>query len=160
MGDKVGSQDQTAAACGGFNVIRFHQSGEIELEPLAISEERRREIASRLLLVYTGSSRLSSKLAGVRDFEPIHRASVLAKLQAMADVGRDILESGDLHDFGRLLNESWVLKQQLSAGVSTPEIDSALRDRRSSTARSEASCSARAEPVSWCSTCPRIGARA
>lgn len=123
MGDKVGSQDQTAAACGGLNVIRFHQSGEIELEPLAISEERRREIASRLLLVYTGSSRLSSKLAASVISNLSDRASILAKMQAMVDVGRDILESGDLDDFGRLLNESWVLKQQLSAGVSTPEID-------------------------------------
>jgi D-glycero-alpha-D-manno-heptose-7-phosphate kinase len=124
MGDQVGCQDQVAVACGGLNVIHFRRSGAIEVERIAISQERRRELASRLLLVYTGSSRLSSKLAASIVSNLSDRASELAKMYEMVEVGRRILERGPLDDFGRLLNDGWVLKRQLSAGVSNPEIDS------------------------------------
>ena len=123
LGDKVGSQDQVAVAHGGLNVIRFHRSGEIEVLPLAISEARKRELASRLLLVYTGSSRLSSKIAASVISHLEQQAGVLAKLRAMVDEGKAVLEDGDLDDFGHLLNHAWMLKRELSAGVSSPEID-------------------------------------
>ncbi len=123
MGDEGGCQDQVAAAHGGLNVIRFRQDGEIEVEPLAISEQRRQELASRLLLVYTGSSRLSSKIAGSVVAHLDEHSDVLSKMHGMVDTGREILESGDLDDFGHLLNHAWVYKRELSSAISTPEID-------------------------------------
>lgn len=123
LGEHVGSQDQVATAHGGLNVIRFHRNGEIEVEPLPIPEARRRELASRLLLVYTGSSRLSSKIAasvlrGMKDHE-----STLTRLHAMVEEGRKALVDDDLDGFGHLLNEGWMLKRELGSGVSNPEID-------------------------------------
>jgi D-glycero-alpha-D-manno-heptose-7-phosphate kinase len=124
LGDKVGSQDQVAAAHGGLNVIRFHRSGEIDVEPVDISEARRRELASRLLLVYTGSSRLSSRIAASVLSNMSQRKPVLTRLHAMVEEGRKLLVDGDLDEFGHLLNESWMLKRELGAGVSNAEIDS------------------------------------
>jgi D-glycero-alpha-D-manno-heptose-7-phosphate kinase len=124
LGDNVGSQDQVAAAHGGLNVIRFHRNGEIEVEPVEISDARRRELASRLLLVYTGSSRLSSKIAAAVLRGMGDHGAALRRLHAMVDEGRKALVDGDLDDFGHLLNESWMLKRELGSGVSNPEIDS------------------------------------
>jgi D-glycero-alpha-D-manno-heptose-7-phosphate kinase len=45
------------------------------------------------------------------------------KLRGIVDHGRSILESGDLDDFGRMLNEAWMLKRELAAGVSNSGID-------------------------------------
>ncbi len=121
--DTVGCQDQVATAYGGLNVIRFHEDGSIEVCPVEISEERKRELASRIILLYTGSSRLSSKIAASVLSSIGDRAPMLMKMRGMVDDGRAILESGDLDDFGRLLNEAWFFKRQLSAHVSNPGID-------------------------------------
>ena len=52
--EPVGSQDQTAAAYGGFNHIVFRQDGEIEVRPITISRERVTELERHLFLVFTG----------------------------------------------------------------------------------------------------------
>ncbi len=123
MGDEGECQDQIAAAHGGLNVIHFRPGGEIEIEPIAISEERRRELASRLVLIYTGSSRLSSSIAKSVVANLDEHSDVLFKMREMVDTGQKILESGDLDDFGRLLNHAWICKRRLSSEISNPESD-------------------------------------
>ena len=124
MGDEGGCQDQVAAAHGGLNVIHFRKNGEIEVEPVAISEERKDELAARLVLVYTGSSRLSPKISKSTAARLDEHSEVLFQMREMVDTGRKILESGDLDDFGRLLNHAWLCKRTLSSAISNPKIDS------------------------------------
>jgi len=122
--EKVGSQDQVAAAYGGVNVIRFLKNGEIRIEPVTISPERILELESNLMLLYTGTSRLSSEVAGdfVTNFEK--KGSVLRKMCAMVDQALSILAGqGSISEFGTLLNESWELKRSISNKVSSPIID-------------------------------------
>ena len=124
LGESVGSQDQFAAAYGGLNQINFKESGDIEVTPVAVSPERRAELASRLILVYTGSSRLSSEIAASVISSLEERAAELMKLRSMVDDARAILEQdGSLDDFGRLLNDAWQLKRGLGKGVSNSKID-------------------------------------
>ena len=61
--ETVGSQDQVAAAFGGFNVIRFLRDGQIQVEPLTLSLGRLAELEQSLVLLYTGTSRLGSEIA-------------------------------------------------------------------------------------------------
>ncbi len=42
IGEAVGSQDQAAAAYGGFNRIVFRRDGKIEVRPVTVSESRKR----------------------------------------------------------------------------------------------------------------------
>jgi len=102
--ENVGSQDQVAAAYGGVNVIRFLKNGEIRIEPVTISPERILELESNLMLLYTGTSRLSSEVAGdfVTNFEK--KGSVLRKMCAMVDQALSILAGqGSISEFGTLL---------------------------------------------------------
>jgi D-glycero-alpha-D-manno-heptose-7-phosphate kinase len=122
--ENVGSQDQVAAAYGGVNVIRFMKNGEIRIEPVTIAQKRLLELESNLMLLYTGTSRLSSEVAGdfVTNIEK--KSSVLKKMYAMVDQALCIVAGqGSIDEFGHLLNESWQLKRSISDKVSNPLID-------------------------------------
>lgn len=122
--EKVGSQDQMAAAHGGFNIFQFNQSGSIQVDPMTISKKRIMELENHLLMFYTGSSRLSSEIA--TDFlkQIGEKEKILKRMQEMVDDAIQILNSStDISEFGHLLNQSWQLKRQLSARISNHTID-------------------------------------
>jgi D-glycero-alpha-D-manno-heptose-7-phosphate kinase len=125
LNESVGSQDQIAAAYGGFNVIRLATKGNIHVEPVKVSQTRLEALESRLLLFYTGTSRFAPDMAariiaGLRS-----RAAVMQAIHGTFDRGLRILSGdGDLDEFGELLHEAWLLKKQLSPTVSTPGLES------------------------------------
>jgi D-glycero-alpha-D-manno-heptose-7-phosphate kinase len=122
--ENVGSQDQVAAGYGGFNLIHFCKNGEIRVEPITISTARIAELESNLMLLYTGTSRLSSEVAGDFILNIEKKADVLRKMREMVDQALLILASQKrISEFGTLLNESWKLKQSISEKVSNPIID-------------------------------------
>lgn len=122
--ENVGSQDQVAAAYGGFNVIHLFQNGDIRVEPVTIPVSRISELESRLLLFYTGTSRVASEIAAniIANFQ--NRQAVLHQMRCMVDQALSILNSHEnLDSFGKLLHENWMLKRELSSEVTTPLID-------------------------------------
>ncbi|MBB4267472.1 kinase [Roseospira visakhapatnamensis] len=122
--DSVGSQDQVAAAVGGMNVIRFGTDGGIDVEPLALPPARFEALRDRLMMFYTGRTRLASNLAAqvVRNMD--QRTAHLRRMRAMVDQAAGILTGdGDLDDFGRMLDETWRLKRELSEGIANETID-------------------------------------
>lgn len=122
--DNVGSQDQVAAAYGGFNIIRFFENGEIRVEPVTLSPTKISEIESRLMLFYTGTSRLASEVAGDVIANLEKKQSTLQKMRNMVDEALSILNGQDnLDDFGKLLHENWMLKRSISGAVSNASID-------------------------------------
>ena len=56
----VGSQDQVAAAYGGFNKIYFKKNGGFRVEPISIKLKVIKKLNKNLLLVYTGYKRTNS----------------------------------------------------------------------------------------------------
>ncbi|MBE0479087.1 GHMP kinase, partial [Candidatus Aerophobetes bacterium] len=58
----IGKQDQYAAACGGFNVIKFLPDEKVEVEPLTVDESTKRKLERNLMLFYTGMIRKSSEV--------------------------------------------------------------------------------------------------
>jgi len=123
--DNVGSQDQVAVAVGGMNVIRFDTDGAIDAEKVNVSKQRLNGLNSRLMMFYTGSSRLSSEVAGDVVSNLADRAMVLREMKDLVFEAQAILESTsrDLDDFGRLMNVTWNLKKKLSTKISNSKID-------------------------------------
>lgn len=121
--ENVGSQDQVAAAYGGFNFIQFLQNREIRVEPMTVHPSVLTELNDRLLLFYTGTSRLSSEVAGDVIVNLDKRTEELTRMRKMVDRAIDSLsQSGKLDDFGRMLHETWILKQNLSKMVSNEKV--------------------------------------
>jgi D-glycero-alpha-D-manno-heptose-7-phosphate kinase len=121
--ENVGSQDQVAAAYGGFNVISFTQQGDIQIEPVTVRKSTLEALNDRLLLFYTGTSRLSSEVAGDVITNLSSRSHELNTMRKMVDKAVTILNTNkDLDDFGRLLHETWTLKQNLSKMISNTTI--------------------------------------
>jgi D-glycero-alpha-D-manno-heptose-7-phosphate kinase len=124
LGEYVGSQDQVAAAYGGFNRINFKENHKIEVNKINVDKTRLSELDGKLMLFYTGLSRFASEIAESIVKRTDQNRSLLLNMQNIVDEANSILISKtNLSDFGELLDESWHLKRKLSESVSSPKID-------------------------------------
>lgn len=121
--EAVGSQDQVAAAYGGFNKITFGTDGHIVVDPVRIDPEKLDLLQSHLMLCYTGSTRLAGDIASQVTANLPQRREAVKRMHAMVDEGVAAIQSGNVEDFADLLNDAWRLKRSLAEGVSTPEVD-------------------------------------
>lgn len=122
--ENVGSQDQVATAFGGLNVIHFHKNGSFSVDPLPLSESRKKLLNAHLLLFFTGFSRFSSAVAKTQLEKLEQNKAQLATMRAMVNQATEILVSDkDIRAFGELLHDTWKLKRGLSEEISTSEVD-------------------------------------
>lgn len=120
-----GRQDQYAAALGGFQRLAFHDDV-VAATPLPVPAAAAAELERRLVLCYTGRSRVSGDTirrvmaayaAGDRGV-----AGALASLREIAERMAGALLAGDLPLVGALLSANWAAQQGLDAGMCTPEM--------------------------------------
>jgi len=122
--ENVGSQDQVVVAFGGFNRVDFGRDGNIQVSPILLDNERRRQLEGHLLLVYTGISRTASDIAAEQIRATSQKKQELHAIYQMVDEAIGLLQGNDeILSFGRLLHESWRLKRSLTHKISTPRID-------------------------------------
>jgi D-glycero-alpha-D-manno-heptose-7-phosphate kinase len=122
--ENVGVQDQIAAAYGGLNKIEIHPDGSFNVSPITLRAERLAALEDSLLLFYTGTSRFASEIAGEKIRSIPNKTAELHRMRQMVDEGVEILNNGsDLGDFGRLLDEAWQIKRELSSKVAPKFVD-------------------------------------
>ncbi|MFC0875164.1 hypothetical protein ACE01N_01150 [Saccharicrinis sp. FJH2] len=122
-----GKQDQYAATFGGINFMEFGFDGKVIVNPLRIKTKILNELAYNIVLYYTETSRLSSKIIeaqqqnvnsnNVRSIEAMHA------LKHVAIEMKETLLKGNLDKIGMLLDKSWQFKKQMALGISNPLID-------------------------------------
>jgi len=123
---KGGKQDQYAASFGGFNFIEF-QGGTTIVNPLRIRRDIVNELGYRLMLCYTGKTRLSAGIIDdqvngyVKKKEDVVRA--LDETKQLAIAMKNALLLGRIDDFGSLLHQSWQSKKRFSGKITDPYID-------------------------------------
>lgn len=116
--ENVGVQDQIQSAFGGLNRIDIRTDGSFEVMPLVVRAERLVGLQKHLLLLYTGLSRTASEIAAEQVATVGAKTAELKAMREMVDQGEKILVgTGDLREFGRLLDESWKLKRSLSSKI-------------------------------------------
>lgn len=122
--ENVGSQDQVSAAVGGLNRIDFGGESGFNMSPIIIPQQRIDLLQDHLMLFFTGFSRNASDIAEEQIKSTNEKVSELSEMYQMVTYGIDILSgSGDLVDFGRLLDHAWQVKRSLTKSISTVEID-------------------------------------
>lgn len=125
-GIKGGRQDQYAASFGGFNFIEFQGSKTI-VNPLRIKQEVLNELEYRLLLCYTGKTRLSAGIIDdqvggyIKRNENVVRA--LDETKALAIAMKNALLLGQIDEFGLFLHQAWQCKKNFSDKITDPDIE-------------------------------------
>lgn len=126
--EPIGKQDQYAAAFGGINLFRFHKSEQVSVEPLPMSAAARANLTDRLLLFYLGGNRDASAILKTQNSKMESNRADLDKMRAQALRAAEILSGkAPLDDLGELLNEGWRLKRGLADGITSTDIDRAIR---------------------------------
>lgn len=126
LGQPVGKQDQYAAAFGGLNLIEF-EDGSAHVTPVELPPDLLLALERRVLLFFTGTARHSSSILSEQqrrisdDREETLQA--LHQIREQAYRGYELLQMGDLDQFGRLLHDAWEAKRKVSEGVTNPDID-------------------------------------
>lgn len=123
--EKVGSQDQVWAACGGLNTIEFMQNGEIIVQPVIMTGELLASFEKKLMLFFTGLSRHAHEITGEQIKNTQSNKQHLMIMRGLVDEAYKILTSGkdNFLDFGKLLHETWQLKRKLSSKITSRDID-------------------------------------
>ncbi|MGH7493001.1 MAG: GHMP kinase [bacterium] len=126
LGIQGGMQDQYAAAFGGFNFIEFGPSS-VVVNPLRIDADVINELEYRLLLCYTGRTRLSANIITTQVEAYVKKEDEV--LKAMAEMKKITIElknallQARLEDFGCLLHEAWLHKKKMAKQITNSTID-------------------------------------
>jgi D-glycero-alpha-D-manno-heptose-7-phosphate kinase len=123
LGHPIGKQDQYAAAYGGLNYIRFNGDESVFVDPLICGRTTREELNSKLLLFYTGTTRVSSDILEEQKANIGENAAYVARLVDLADQISTLIIDKDFRTFGELLHDSWECKKRLARAVSNGVID-------------------------------------
>ena len=124
-GEAGGWQDQIAASYGGMNRINFNKNGSYDVHPIIIHPDRKKQLNDNLLMFFTGFTRFSSDMQKANAAGYAEKTAQLRQMLALVDDAERVLEdkTGDLDDFGRLLDRTWRLKRQTGGAITTDNID-------------------------------------
>lgn len=124
-GEPIGKQDQYAAAYGGLNLIRFHPDDSVSVDPVICSPDIIKRIDESTLVFFTGRTRSASAVLKNQSnaMKLENRRALMRRMVELAFELKKELESGDVENFGSILDENWKLKAQLTSGISDPQID-------------------------------------
>jgi len=130
LGIKGGMQDQYAAAFGGFNFIEFGRGpglSNVVVNPLRIDPEVINELEYRLVLCYTGRTRLSANIISTQVEAYMKKEAEVLKamdeLKKITTEMKNALLQTRLDDFGRLLHEAWDNKKKMAKQITNTAID-------------------------------------
>lgn len=125
LGDPIGKQDQYAAAYGGLNFIRFNPDHSVNVEKIIMDPATKLQLDRNLLMYYTGTTHSASALLKEqnKEMQNLSKRQVIGKMVEMAYELKQVLESNNIDDFGRILHEGWLLKKSISNGISNLVID-------------------------------------
>jgi len=126
IGEPVGSQDQTAAAFGGFNRIEFGGNKDgIFVQTIPLNVDKLIYLQNCLLFYFTGFPRYASEVSKEQIERTSQNVKELNLMKEMVDEAINILNGPveKFDEFGKLLHESWMLKRNLTKLISNETID-------------------------------------
>jgi D-glycero-alpha-D-manno-heptose-7-phosphate kinase len=132
LGVAGGRQDHYAAAFGGALGLSFTDG--VEVRRIELDPRVRAELEERLVLVYTGQSRISGDTitAVIDAYRSRERRVVtaLARMKALAEHMVEALSTGDLDHLAALVGEHWRYQRALHTAITTERIDAIMERGR------------------------------
>jgi D-glycero-alpha-D-manno-heptose-7-phosphate kinase len=132
LGMAGGKQDQYAAAFGGYNFMEFYEHDKVIVNPLRIKQDYLNELQINLLLYYTGTSRLSSKIIEAQQENVISSNSksieAMHKLKEQSVMMKEAILKGRFDEIGKILDFGWQYKKKMTEEITNPVIDEIYQD--------------------------------
>lgn len=127
LGMAGGKQDQYAAAFGGVNFMEFYADNKVIVNPLRIKPEYLAEMTNNMVLYYTGTSRLSSRIIECQQTNVIEKntksVEAMHKLKEQSVMMKEAILRGQINKIGEILNFGWEYKKQMAKEITNPLID-------------------------------------
>lgn len=123
-----GKQDQYAATFGGVNYMEFYANDKVIVNPLRIKSKFLHELEHNLVLFYTQTSRLSSKIIQEQTDNVNAKKSssidAMHQLKEQSVLMKEAILKGEVDHIGKILHDGWMHKKQMADGISNASIDS------------------------------------
>lgn len=127
----IGKQDQYLAAFGGLTVMDIDRDGKVKVRPARLSDSTIDDLNRNMLLFFTDSSRSADTILSEQSKGAQKGGSqVLDSLHYIKESGYkilDLMESGNITDFGLMLDKHWEMKKKMSSKISNPRFDEIYR---------------------------------
>jgi D-glycero-alpha-D-manno-heptose-7-phosphate kinase len=138
LGSPIGKQDQYISSVGGLTQFHINKLGEVSARPMQMAKHDVTDLEDHLLLFFTGYSRSANSILKEQDDAVKGNSQVnggsnklgqemLENLHLTQEIGMQIgqaLESGNINEFGRLMNIHWEHKKKRSKNMSAGSINS------------------------------------
>ncbi len=124
--ESVGVQDQIMSATGGFQSITLDQSNPWKTDEISFSKDYMTNLEEHMLFGFSGISRLANEHAKkkIKNIDNNTTHFELKNIHSIAlEAKKHFKKQSDLHEIGKLLNESWREKKKLAQGVTNDHID-------------------------------------
>lgn len=122
--EAVGSQDQITSTFGGINLLKFGVGNQWSVEPITLSEDYRKDLESRMVLLFSGIKRISAVFSNLHSPILDNRSSLIFGAEQLALRFHELLVSeGSFDVVGEMLNESWRLKKALHPITVTASVE-------------------------------------
>ena len=129
--EPVGKQDQYMAAFGGFRTLDITKDGRVTVTAVPVDFVTVNELVSKARVYYTGVQRsatavLKNQDDATRKKESPDHARVVDSLSKIKDIGYRIkkaFDEKDIDTFGKLMDEHWMNKRQMSKSISLTALD-------------------------------------
>lgn len=121
----IGKQDQYAAAYGDLNMIKFNSDESVEVSPIILNDDTRNQMEKNLSLYYLGHSREANSILSQQNSSSNidEKYKTLESMMPLVDDFASCLQSGQVEEIGKILNEGWMLKKSLVKSISNSSID-------------------------------------
>jgi D-glycero-alpha-D-manno-heptose-7-phosphate kinase len=134
LGMAGGKQDQYAATFGGVNFMEFSANDKVIVNPLRIKDIYLNELAHNLVLFYTQTSRLSSKIIEAQSANVVSKnqrsIEAMHQLKKQSVMMKEALLKGDLDHIGEILDFGWKYKKQMADEITNPLLDEIYKTAR------------------------------
>jgi D-glycero-alpha-D-manno-heptose-7-phosphate kinase len=125
--EPIGKQDQYIAAFGGITAFEFLPDDKVEIKPVRLKKETLYNLEDNLVLFFTGYSRSASSILKEQDDKSkADNKEMTDNLHFVKELGKKsliALESGNLKEFGELMDVHWQNKKKRAGSMSNKKID-------------------------------------
>jgi len=125
--EPIGKQDQYIAAYGGVTVFEFNRDDTVTARAVKATPDTLDLLEDNLIMVSTGFYRAAGQVLKEQDDKTkTADPTMVSNLHYVKELGQrslEAIESGNLTDLGRIMDEHWTHKKKRSKLMSNPEID-------------------------------------